>query len=115
MAKHPRLSQSGGLMRNARPPLMWLIAGLTFSLALFARAQQVTDFTGVWLAYNVTYAPWTFDLKQTGTILTGRVWQNGAVTAITQITAGVVTGNTLAFKVNGPGAGGVISFSGTRN
>jgi len=94
---------------------MWLIAGLTFSVALFARAQQVTDFTGVWLAYDVTYAPWTFDLKQTGTALTGRVWQNGAVTAVTQITAGVVTGNRLSFKLNGPGAGGVISFSGTRN
>lgn len=86
--------------------------------APFAPAQQGADLTGVWLATDVTYAPWTFDLKQNGAALTGRVWQNGAVLQIGEITEGKVNGDVVSFNISGPldaGARGVVTFTGTRN
>src|SRR5215831_5560660 len=86
--------------------------------APFAPVQQGADLTGVWLATDVTYAPWTFDLKQNGAALTGRVWQNGAVLQIGEITDGRVNGDVVSFNISGPldgGARGVVTFTGTRN
>jgi hypothetical protein len=75
-------------MRNPRSMLPFLILALTLAFVPFGRAQQGADLTGVWLATDVTYPPWTFDLKQNGAALTGRVWQNGAVLEIGEITDG---------------------------
>lgn len=102
-------------MRNARSLFVLLILGLALSSAPPAPAQQNTDFTGVWQAAGVTYAPWTFDLKQAGTALTGRVWQNGALMTIGQIMGGTINGDMVTFKIGAQGAGGVITFSGKRN
>jgi hypothetical protein len=98
--------------------LLFLILVLTLALVPFARAQQGADLTGVWLATDVTYAPWTFDLKQNGAALNGRVWQNGAVLQIGEITDGKVNCDVVSFNLSGPldgGARGVVTFTGTRN
>jgi len=105
-------------MRNARSMLLFLVLALTVALVPFARAQQGADLTGVWLATDVTYPPWTFDLKENGGALTGRVWQNGAVLQIGEITDGKVNGDVVSFNISGPldgGARGVVTFTGTRN
>ncbi|HEY2381866.1 MAG TPA: hypothetical protein VGK48_11870 [Terriglobia bacterium] len=102
-------------MRNARSPFVLLIFGLALSSVPPARAQQNKDFTGVWQAAIVTYPPWTFDLKQTGATLTGRVWQNGAALAIGKIMNGTVNGDTLTFKIVAQQAGNAITFTGKRN
>jgi hypothetical protein len=98
--------------------VLFLILALTVPVIQFARAQQGADVTGVWLATDVTYAPWTFDLKQNGATLTGRVWQNGAVQQIGEITDGKVNGDGVSFNISGPLDGatrGVVTFAGERN
>jgi hypothetical protein len=96
----------------------FLILALTLPIVQFARAQQSANVTGLWLATDVSYAPWTFDLKQDGSTLTGRVWQNGAVQQIGDITDGKIIGDVLSFNITGPldsQALGVVTFKGTRN
>lgn len=105
-------------MRSARSVLLFLILAVTLSVVLSARAPQSTDLTAVWLATDVPNAPWTFDLKQNGATLTGRVWQNGAVRQIGEIADGKVNGDVVSFNISGPldGQGvGVVTFVGTRN
>src|SRR5262245_48655394 len=105
-------------MRNTRSTAPFLILVLALPLVQFARAQQNADVTGVWQATDVPYAPWTFDLKQNGATLTGRVWQNGAVQQIGEITDGKVNGDVVSFNISGPldgGARGIVTFAGKRN
>jgi hypothetical protein len=88
-----------------------------FALVVSGASQatpQVTDATGVWLANDVPYAPWVFDLKQSGTTLTGSAWQSGAVLTVANVYDGTVKDNEISFKVDG-GTGGTISFVGTRS
>lgn len=82
-----------------------------------AAAPQAADSTGVWLASDVPYAPWVFELQQSGELLNGSVWQSGAVTTVAKVEAGKVNGNEISFKVTGgAGAtGGTISFTGKRD
>jgi hypothetical protein len=81
------------------------------------QTTQAVDATGVWLATDVPYAPWVFDLKQNGTTLTGEAWQSGAVPTVASVSEGTVNGTEISFQVTGgPGAtGGTITFKGTRN
>jgi hypothetical protein len=82
-----------------------------------AAAPQAADTTGVWLASDVPYAPWVFELQQSGESLNGSVWQSGAVTTAARVEAGKVNGNEISFRVTGgAGAtGGTISFTGKRD
>lgn len=105
-------------MKKTLSMVLFLILTLTLPVVRFARSQQAADVTGVWLATDVTYAPWTFDLKQNGAMLTGRVWQNGAVQQIGEITDGKVDGDAVSFNISGPldgGSRGVVMFAGRRN
>src|SRR4249920_1899248 len=90
---------------------------LIFALVVCGASQatpQVTDATGIWLANDVPYAPWVFELKQSGTTLTGSAWQSGAVPTVANVYEGTVKDNEISFKVDG-GTGGTISFIGTRS
>lgn len=82
-----------------------------------AAAPQPADATGVWLASDVPYAPWVFELRQSGELLTGSVRQSGAVTTVAPVEAGKVNGNEISFKVTGGAGstGGTISFTGKRD
>jgi len=83
-----------------------------------AAQSQTGDTSGVWLATNVPYAPWTFDFKQAGEALTGRVWQNGAVRTVGEIMDAKVNGDLVSFNISGPLDGasrGVVTFTGTRS
>ena len=95
-------------MRNPRSMLLFLILALTLALVPFGRAQQGADLTGAWLATDVTYPPWTFDLKQNGAALTGRVWQNGAVQTVGQITDGKVTSEREITVLDGGAAASTV-------
>jgi hypothetical protein len=70
--------------------------------------------TGTWqVTIGVVYAPWTFDLTQTGTALSGTVRQQGGLRGPAAIRDGTVEGNTLLFKVDSPSGGRIITFTGT--
>jgi hypothetical protein len=71
--------------------------------------------TGIWQANDVTYAPWTFELRQNGTTLAGTVRQSGAVATVATIQGGTIRGNELSFTLARAGGGGTITFSGIRN
>src|SRR4051812_19549979 len=107
-----------GFMKITPLLVLFLILGLTLPIVQYARAQQGADVTGVWLATDVTYSPWTFDLKQNGATLTGRVWQSGAVQQAGEIKDGNVNGDVVSFSISGPldgGTQGVVKFTGKRN
>jgi len=79
-----------------------------------AVAAQAGPATGTWLVMaGVAYAPWTFDLTQTGTTLTGTVRQEGGLRGPASIRDGTVQGNALSFKVDSPSGGRIITFAGT--
>src|SRR5262245_15572 len=101
-------------MKNSLQTLFLLIFALVVSGAA-QTSPQVADATGVWLANDVPYAPWVFELKQSGTTLTGSAWQSGAVLTVATVTEGTVKDNEISFKVEGGGTGGTISFVGTRS
>jgi hypothetical protein len=67
--------------------------------------------TGVWLATGVQWEPWTFNLKQEGTKLTGTVRQNGGNREPVDI-EGAIDGNSILFKGSSPD-GRSISVTGT--
>jgi hypothetical protein len=79
-----------------------------------AAAAQSGPATGTWqVTSGVAYAPWTFDLTQTGTTLTGTVRQEGGLRGPASIRGGTVQGNALSFKVDSPSGGRIITFVGT--
>src|ERR1700689_2055234 len=97
-------------MRNT---LLSLLLGIA-ALGTQAGAQTI-DATGVWLATDVPYAPWTVKLKQDGTKLTGTMEQNGALRGPVDIYEGKIDGTAISFKVDSPGSGVAIRFTGTLN
>ncbi len=85
---------------------------LVTTMALRAAAAQQA--TGTWQATaGVAYPPWTIDLKQNGTAVTGNVRQNGGVRGPVDIVDGRVQGNTITFKVPGPSGTITLTFVGT--
>src|SRR5689334_14239614 len=91
---------------------------VTVFLSAPAAQSQSGDISGVWLATDVPYTPWTFDFRQTGGTLNGRVWQNGAVRTVGEIMDGKVNGDLVSFNISGPldgGSFGVVTFTGTQN
>ena len=76
---------------------------------------QAINATGVWLATDVPYAPWTVKLKQDGTKLTGTMEQNGALRGPVDIYEGKIDGTAISFKVNSPGSAGTITYTGALN
>jgi hypothetical protein len=87
-----------------------------------ARAAQAGEPSGVWIATDVGFAPWTLMLVANGTKLTGTVSQGGsdpasgyvtALTAPVEISDGTINGDTISFKVLAPGGARTITFTGT--
>lgn len=80
-------------------------------------AAQGEPATGIWQVTGspaeVLDAPWTFDLTQTGTKLTGTVRQEGVLRGPASIRDGRVQGNAISFKVESPSGSRVITFTGT--
>jgi len=90
------------------------MTNLFLSLFIITAAVQSETVSGVWVVNDVPYAPWTLELKQNGTSLTGSVRQNGALTGPSEIYAGSVNGTTLSFKAKSPDDGArTITFTGT--
>jgi len=90
------------------------MTNLFLSLFIITVAVQSETVSGVWVVNDVPYAPWTLELKQNGTSLTGSVRQNGALTGPSEIYAGSVNGTTLSFKAKSPDDGArTITFTGT--
>src|SRR5579862_4088793 len=101
-------------MKNTLLSLFLGIAALAMSGASPVRAQAI-DATGVWLAMDVPYAPWTVQLKQDGTKLTGTMEQNGALRGPVDIYEGTINGSNISFKANCPDGARAITFTGTIN
>jgi hypothetical protein len=83
---------------------------LGFIGLLFA---QSVNATGTWLATGVPYEPWTFQLKQDGTKLTGTIEQNGALRGPVDIYEGTLNGAAISFKAKSPDGARAITFTGT--
>ena len=85
-------------------------------------AAQAGGPSGVWIATDVGFAPWTLTLVANGTALTGTVSQGAAdpasgymtsLTAPVEISDGTINGDTISFKVVAPGGSRTITFTGT--
>ena len=76
-------------------------------------AQGGQDFSGIWIASDVTNAPWTFTLRQDGTKLTGSIQQRGGQPGAASIYEGVATSNALTFKAKSLDGARTIAFSGS--
>jgi hypothetical protein len=68
---------------------------------------------GLWQVTNVSAGPWSIELMQNETKLTGTVRQAGAEGGPVTISEGAVTGNTLTFKAVSPDGARTITFTGT--
>ncbi len=101
-------------MKNKLLSLLLGIAALGISGSQPLDAQAF-DATGVWLATDVPYAPWTVQLKQDGTNLTGTMEQNGGLRGTVSIYEGVINGSALSFKANSPDGARAITFTGAIN
>jgi hypothetical protein len=101
-------------MKNTFLSLFLGIAALAIFGAQPVRAQAI-DATGVWLATDVPYAPWTVQLKQDGTKLTGTMEQNGAMRGPVDIYEGTINGSAISFKAKSPDGARAITFTGTIN
>jgi hypothetical protein len=99
-------------MKKTLLSLLLGIAALGISGAQPVRAQAI-DATGAWLATDVPYAPWTVQLKQDGTKLTGTMEQNGALRGPVDIYEGTINGSAIFFKANSPDGARAITFTGT--
>jgi hypothetical protein len=106
-------------MKHRSPAPVLLIAALMFvsfqtAAQTISAAAQAGPAAGTWqVTIGVVYPPWTFDLTQTGTALTGTVRQEGGLRGPATIRDGTVQDNTLSFKVDSPSGGRIITFTGT--
>ncbi len=80
-----------------------------------ADPPKLVDLTGVWLAVEVPSGPWTFEFKQTGTVLTGTARQNrpGALSGPVPVHDGAVTGTSVSFQIDSPDGARTITLSGS--
>src|SRR5262245_32600383 len=105
----------GERMRNSLLGVALLLLPAAFAVPC-AYAAQSAGVTGRWLATGVPYEPWTLDLRQDGTNLTGTVQQNGALRGPVPIYDGTVNGAAISFKAKSPDNGArTITFTGSVN
>lgn len=100
-------------MRTLSRPLVIAILALAFSGVQRQLYAQTIDATGTWIATGVPYAPWTIQLKQDGSKLTGTMRQNGGLPGPVDIYEGSIDGTSISFKANSPDNARAISFAGT--
>src|SRR5262252_3509554 len=96
---------------------------LLFAAPFLLATQQSPDFSGKWVASNVAFPPWTFQLKVDGASITGTASQgnadpaSGVTTSLVgpfDIYDGKVDGNQATFKLKTPDGGRIVTFTGTR-
>ena len=80
-------------------------------VSLLAQAPA-NSATGLWQASDASAGPWSIELTQNGTTLTGTVRQAGAQGGPVTISDGSVAGNTLTFKAVSPDGARTITFTG---
>ena len=91
---------------------------LAANAAAAAAAAQITPAAGIsgrWEVDGVMSGPWTFDLAESGGVITGKVWQHGSLLGPAEIYEGKATGGSLTFKIKNPVVTGVtreITFTG---
>jgi hypothetical protein len=90
-----------------------LLAGILIGIA--ALGAQAIDATGVWVATDVPFAPWTVKLKQDGTKLTGTMEQNGGLPGTVNIYEGSIDSSAISFKADSPDGARAITFTGKIN
>ena len=89
------------------------LVSLRSAAQMTSAAVPAGSASGTWqVTTGVAYAPWTFDLTQTGTTLTGTVRQEGGLRGPARIRDGSVRGSTLSFKADSPSGGRIITFTG---
>src|SRR5580704_647635 len=74
---------------------------------------QTINASGTWLNNDGPYAPWTVQLKQDGTKLTGTMEQNGGLPGPVDIYEGIINGSAVSFKAKSPDGAREITFTGT--
>jgi hypothetical protein len=91
---------------------VYMALAVAFCASLLGQSPA-TPATGMWQASDVTSGPWSIELTQNGTTLTGSVRQAGAQGGPVTISDGSVAGNTLTFKAVSPDGARTITFTGT--
>jgi hypothetical protein len=87
---------------------------LVLWFAAVASAQTSTiNATGSWQVTGVVNAPWTIQLTQNGTVVTGTVRQIGGNPGPVNISEGTINGSTVTFKAVSPDGARTITFTGT--
>jgi len=90
---------------------------------LFATTQS-PDFSGKWVASNVAFPPWTFQLKVDGALITGTATQGRSdpASGFTTSLAGPfpiydarIDGNQITFKLKTTDGGRIVTFIGARS
>ena len=84
----------------------WLLLALAPALA------QTPDATGTWVKESAPFGPWTIELQQSGSKLTGSLRQAGGLPGPSAIYDGSITGDTLTFKCDSPDGARAITFTG---
>ena len=90
-----------------------LLIGMLGFISGYAVSQSTANATGVWIVRGFAGEPWTFELKQTGSTLTGTMRQNGEPPGPVAIYEGSVRGDAVSFRGNSPDQSRRIIFAGT--
>ena len=102
-------------IHNACKVLKSALASLVLTVLVWASLPAqvpASSATGLWQATDVTSGPWSIELTQNGSMLTGTVRQAGAQGGPAAISDGSVAGATVTFKAVSPDGARTITFTG---